>query len=222
MIFSEKLQLIRKSRGETQEQLAEILGVSRQAVAKWESGQSYPDILNLIQISEQFHVTVDYLVKDDVCKKVPDILKTEQIKITDFLIRAKKKTYAGMGPETESIRPGSHDLEYEEGDFHYIDTYYGGEAFGGGEFVWVKEVPVYGMNYYGRVLANSFSIDFLKAALLLVPEDMPYRGPSFFEEQGFVYRCKVSGDMNWFQGYEDICYENEKIYECFFHGGMIK
>ncbi|HAA42993.1 MAG TPA: transcriptional regulator, partial [Ruminiclostridium sp.] len=42
MIFSEKLSLIRKSKGYTQEQLAEILGVSRQAVAKWESGQSYP------------------------------------------------------------------------------------------------------------------------------------------------------------------------------------
>lgn len=48
MIFSEKLQLIRKNKGVTQEQLAEKLDVSRQAVAKWESGQVYPDINNLI------------------------------------------------------------------------------------------------------------------------------------------------------------------------------
>ena len=47
MIFSEKLQLIRKSKGLTQEELAEKLSVSRQAVAKWESGQSDPDIENL-------------------------------------------------------------------------------------------------------------------------------------------------------------------------------
>ena len=64
MIFSDKLQLIRKNKGLTQEELAEKLSVSRQAVAKWESGQGYPEITNLIQISNLFHVTVDYLVRD--------------------------------------------------------------------------------------------------------------------------------------------------------------
>lgn len=49
--FSEKLQLIRKNRGLTLEELAEKLSVSRQAVAKWKSGQVYPEITNLIQIS---------------------------------------------------------------------------------------------------------------------------------------------------------------------------
>ena len=67
MIFSQKLQLIRKNKGLTQEELAGKLDVSRQAVAKWESGQVYPDISNLIQISKLFNVTVDYLVKDQEC-----------------------------------------------------------------------------------------------------------------------------------------------------------
>ena len=67
MIFSEKLQLLRKNKGLTQEELAERLGVSRQAVAKWESGQVYPDIFNLIQISDLMNVSVDYLVKDQDC-----------------------------------------------------------------------------------------------------------------------------------------------------------
>ena len=49
--FSEKLQLIRKNKGLTPEELAEKLSVSRQAVAKWKSGQVYPEITNLIQIS---------------------------------------------------------------------------------------------------------------------------------------------------------------------------
>ena len=60
--FSEKLQLIRKNRGLTQEELAEKLSVSRQAVAKWESGQVYPEITNFIQISNLFNATIDYLV----------------------------------------------------------------------------------------------------------------------------------------------------------------
>ena len=54
MIFSEKLQFIRKNHGFTQEELAGKLNVSRQAVAKWESGQVYPDIFNLIQISNLY------------------------------------------------------------------------------------------------------------------------------------------------------------------------
>ena len=67
MIFSEKLQLLRKSKGYTQEEFAEKLNVSRQAVAKWEAGQAYPDVMNLIQISDMMNVTVDYLVKDREC-----------------------------------------------------------------------------------------------------------------------------------------------------------
>lgn len=57
MIFSEKLQLLRKNKGYTQEEFAERLNVSRQAVAKWESGQAYPDISNLIQISNMMNET---------------------------------------------------------------------------------------------------------------------------------------------------------------------
>ena len=67
MIFSEKLQILRKNKGYTQEALADKLGVSRQAVAKWESGQIYPDISNLIQISNLMSVSVDYLVKGQDC-----------------------------------------------------------------------------------------------------------------------------------------------------------
>ena len=70
MNFSENFQLIRKNKGMTQEELAEKLDISRQAVAKWESGQAYPDISNLIQISNLFNVTVDYLVRDQGCEEI--------------------------------------------------------------------------------------------------------------------------------------------------------
>ena len=59
--------MLRKSKGFTQEEFAEQLNVSRQAVAKWEAGQAYPDVMNLIQISDMMNVTVDYLVKDREC-----------------------------------------------------------------------------------------------------------------------------------------------------------
>lgn len=56
MTFCDKLQILRKSKGLTQEDLADKINVSRAAVAKWEADQSYPDIFNLIQISELMKV----------------------------------------------------------------------------------------------------------------------------------------------------------------------
>ena len=65
MAFSEKLYDLRKKGGLSQEQLAEQLGVSRQAVSKWESGKAIPESDTLVSISEYFHVTLDYLMKEN-------------------------------------------------------------------------------------------------------------------------------------------------------------
>lgn len=146
----------------------------------------------------------------------------EYDEITGFLIRAKKKTYAGKGAEAESSRPRSHDLKYREGELLYMDTYLGGECFSGEEAVWVKEQPVYAMNYSGRVLDGRFNSDFLKAALSLVTEKQPFRGPGVFQEQENLYRCSANGTTEWFQGYEEIYYCQNKVYECYFHGGRVK
>ena len=62
MEFNEKLQELRKSRGLTQEELAEALFVSRTAVSKWESGRGYPSIDSLKEISSYFSVTLDELL----------------------------------------------------------------------------------------------------------------------------------------------------------------
>ena len=65
MLFNEKLKMLRKESGLTQEELAEKLNVSRQAITKWESGDGIPDIENLKQISILFGTTIDELVKED-------------------------------------------------------------------------------------------------------------------------------------------------------------
>lgn len=58
------LKLLRKQHGLTQEAVAEKLGVSRQAVAKWERGECLPDIENVIAIADMYEVTVDFLVRN--------------------------------------------------------------------------------------------------------------------------------------------------------------
>lgn len=63
MNLSDRIQYLRKARGISQEGLADQLGVSRQAVSKWESEQSMPDLDKIISMSDYFAVTTDYLLK---------------------------------------------------------------------------------------------------------------------------------------------------------------
>jgi hypothetical protein len=142
-------------------------------------------------------------------------------RLIDFLIRAKKATYAGKGAEAASSRPGSHDLHYGEGNLKYIDTYLGGEKFAGEEAVWENGIPIWAMNYVGRVVAEGFSGDFLKEAMSLVPEENPFRGPPKHENGDYVYTCDTSGNFEWFSGAEEILFKGVKVYECLFHGGKI-
>ncbi|GHV18962.1 hypothetical protein FACS189425_08850 [Clostridia bacterium] len=141
--------------------------------------------------------------------------------VLDFLLRAKRATYAGKGAEALSSRPQSHDLQYSENSLSYIDTYLGGEKFAGEEALWRDGVPFWAMNYAGRVTGEGFSGDFLKEALSRCSADMPFRGPKPYENGGFVYECTVDGDFDWFSGREKISKNGAEIYECLFHGGAI-
>ena len=61
--MADRIQYLRKSKGISQEELADKVGVSRQAVSKWESEQSTPDVEKIILLSDLFEVTTDYLLK---------------------------------------------------------------------------------------------------------------------------------------------------------------
>lgn len=79
MKFAYKLQELRKGSGMSQEEFAELLGVSRQSVSKWESGKGYPEIDKLIFISNYFNTSLDLLLKDTSnCEDSSSILKDSQ------------------------------------------------------------------------------------------------------------------------------------------------
>ena len=65
MTLGEKLSKLRKENNYTQEQLAEILGVSRQAISKWESNIAYPETEKLLKLGELYECSMDYLLKDE-------------------------------------------------------------------------------------------------------------------------------------------------------------
>ena len=65
MTLGQKLKRIRSKFGLSQEQLAEIMNVSRQAITKWENDNGLPDVSNLKELSKVFGLTVDYLLDDN-------------------------------------------------------------------------------------------------------------------------------------------------------------
>lgn len=103
MSFADKIVTLRRKKGWSQEQLALMLGVSRQSVSKWEAGISMPEISKILQLSELFLVSTDYLLKDTEEDPYMDTLFTgnlnelneTQMRILDKLekIEETKKEY---------------------------------------------------------------------------------------------------------------------------------
>ena len=71
MILGEKIARLRRKNGWSQEELADKMEVSRQAVSKWESGQTMPDLERILRLSSLFGVTIDYLLKDGAEPEIP-------------------------------------------------------------------------------------------------------------------------------------------------------
>ncbi|MFY2253180.1 helix-turn-helix domain-containing protein [Priestia megaterium] len=65
MELGEQLQKLREQKNMSREELAQEMNVSRQAVYKWENNKGYPDIENLIKLSDLYNITLDKLIKDD-------------------------------------------------------------------------------------------------------------------------------------------------------------
>lgn len=87
MNLSKKIFELRKANGFSQEQLAEKLGVSRQSISKWESGESLPEIERLVELSAVFNVTTDYLLKpgevDELSIRTEALEKQQQLIIEE-------------------------------------------------------------------------------------------------------------------------------------------
>lgn len=221
-MIGDKIGLYRKRKGITQEALAVQLDVSRQTITKWESSLVIPTLDYIIKMADIFGVTIDNLVRENDCLKQSIMQIKTDLDWIDFMLKAKKETYAKKQGKVASSRPNSHDYQYREDDYLYIDTFLGSEYFGGEECVYKNDVPIYVMNYYGRVIDEAFNGEFLKESLMLVDHESLFRGPSLHINGEYAYHCSYDGDVNMFNGKEEIYYNNTKVYECTFHGGLVK
>jgi len=145
--------------------------------------------------------------------------------LAEFLLKAKRRTYAAGAPPTASSRPSSKDLGWAEGEFRYLDSYFGSRDFLGEEVVLFQGKPVWGMNYHGLSLVPEAELEgmvpCLLGALMEVPLEAPYRGPARFALGDCEYRCRWEGSLRSFAGEEEIRKGGRLVYSLRFHGGAI-
>ena len=144
-----------------------------------------------------------------------------------FIVKAKAATYVGGGTESPACRPGSHDLQFCDGDFTYLDSYFGGTDFIGEEVVYYKGEPVWAMNYYGRILepetiAAAETGQIIKQSLSAMYREGRFLGGFEYDTGDGVYTDTSQGDVTAFAGKEWITRAGVRVYELVYHGGLIK
>ena len=144
-----------------------------------------------------------------------------------FIVAAKARTYVGHGAASRSSRPGSHDIAHAEGEWSYLDSYFGGTDFLGQEVVWRRGTPVWAMNYHGRILEPG-QIDAARAGQVIQASLRALYGEGRFlggfrhEEGRAVYVDTSTGDVAAFRGQEWIEIGSVRVYELGYHGGLIR
>ncbi len=100
MKFSEKIVIIRKKYGLSQTKFANGIGVSRQAVYKWEAGQSYPEVAKLLEIKLQYNISLDELLDDNFVLPLPEKKRKKRISkaVAAELEANVRREEAGIAP----------------------------------------------------------------------------------------------------------------------------
>ena len=143
-----------------------------------------------------------------------------------FIIAAKRQTYVGGSNFCRSCRLASHDISYVEDAWRYLDSYFGGTDFLDQEVVWHESLPVWAMNYYGRILCPD-RIDAsragatIKLALAALYQEDRFLGSFELATPHGLYRDMSQGTVARFQGHEAILQDDTEVYTLDYHGGLI-
>lgn len=150
-----------------------------------------------------------------------------QPELEKFIVRAKAATYIGDGIESPPCRLGAKDLQFKEGAWAYHDSYFGGSDFIGEEVVYYQDTPVWGMNYFGRLLRPDCMTaaevgKMLKKSLSRMYQEGRFLGLFEHTEGAVRYLDTNHGDVTWFEGIEYVYQGDILVYSLVYHGGLVR
>lgn len=145
--------------------------------------------------------------------------------LRDYLLVFSKEGYA-KDPGTKND-DGSKTIRHSSNDnlWNTVDTYWGGEPYAGCETVSHQGKPVWSVVYYGFVSETVKDIGIiyghLRKALDNTDKTFPVRGPEVLEDQDLVYKNHWHGDLNSFEGKEQILQNGKEVYSATYLGGLV-
>jgi hypothetical protein len=147
--------------------------------------------------------------------------------LNETIVKAKAATYVGDGVKVSSSRVGSHDLSWSEGEWQYLDSYFGGTDFLGQETLWFRGNPVWAMNYYGYIRHPSLidaqrAGETIKAALSAMYREGRFLGGWTWKSAHGEYFDESEGDATHFHGREFILVDGIEAYCLDYFGGIIR
>ncbi len=107
MSIGDKIVEARKANNMTQEQLAELMGVTRQSISRWEQNQAYPEIEKILRLSDILNVSCDYLLKENETSKNNNIIAKENPSMATRLL----KGFVGKKVKIDLL-DGDMDIDY--------------------------------------------------------------------------------------------------------------
>ncbi|MDA3900607.1 MAG: DUF5680 domain-containing protein [Spirochaetes bacterium] len=144
-----------------------------------------------------------------------------------FLTEAKRQTYASGENGVKEILPdGAMIMRYGCNPLTYVDRFFGGEPYIGEEILFNEDQAIWGMNFTGRLIGAGIDMrdrvyGFLQEALREKLVDAPTRGPEKHTRAGYTYKTHMQGTMEFFNGYEEILFGTDVVYNGYYHGGTI-
>ena len=144
--------------------------------------------------------------------------------LTDFLLAARTKTYAGSGGMVTAVLAGSKQLEYAEGDWLYRDVYYVGKGlFTGLEAIYFAGKSVWSMSYFGDFTQmTEEEIDRILRVALIEKKDTArlwLRVNHTIED--YKYNCEGTGSIEKMSGVEIVKKAGKSVYNFQYAGGII-
>jgi hypothetical protein len=144
-----------------------------------------------------------------------------------FIVLAKRATYVGGGDKLLPYRLGSKDLQFKEGAWVYHDSYLGESDFIGQEVVYYQLEPVWGMNYYGRLLRPDHASAQEMGQMIMKSLTEMYKHNRFlggfeYADGDLRYVDRSEGPVTAFEGREQIYRDDELVYQLLYHGGLIQ
>lgn len=147
--------------------------------------------------------------------------------LISFLLKANKSGYADPNAEIKNNDyDNSHEIIYRDGDWVFMDYYYGGNPFSGQENIIYKKKTVWAMQYRGGMVEGfegmtNDTFEFLKKALMLCDRNEPVRGPKEFCDGDWRYENDWTHDIAEFRGNEKIWYGGQLVHEVNYFGGSV-